>query len=68
MTYKMSIQPENCNLVNNDPPFIDVFSEIGCLLPYDAKRYGTLLDFITIDRTMNLVIDIIVTTNNLICV
>ena len=64
----MNIQPSNCAFINTDPPFTDVLSNIGCLLLDDAKRYGQLLDFVNIDIRLDFSVNIIVTTNNILCV
>ena len=68
MGYNLTITPADCNFVNNDPPFVDVFTKISCLLNYDYDMYGTLLDFISFDLGFDFFINLIATTKNLICV
>lgn len=39
-----------------------------CLIDIDSKMYGTLLDMMTINFGDNASAEVIITTNNLICV
>ena len=68
MEYNLTITPPDCNFINNDPPFVDVFTKISCLLNYDYDRYGSILDFISFDLGFDFFINLIATTKNLICV
>ena len=58
----------NCDFLSKDIQDNDVITSMQCLLNINAKKYGKLLDFTSIQITIGKAIEIVVTTLNLICV
>lgn len=66
MEYSLSID-EGCPFVKN-VEFVDIFNKMHCMLHTDSKMYGQLLDMTSVNLGIHRSIEIIITTNYLLCI
>lgn len=66
MQYSLSMA--SCPFLQRSPQFQDIFTKLQCLINIDSKQYGTLLDLTSMSLSIGRSVEIIVTTDYLICV
>lgn len=64
----VSLDVDTCEFLTKSVEFVDVFRKTKCLINIDSKKFGNLLDLISINLDIGRSVEIIITSRYFICV